>query len=73
MSEAGFYSYPHMIGLLGGERWRFLRKGADEALEVELGPSLTRDEVAERYGAEAASRSRADHKTVQLVLRPLPR
>jgi hypothetical protein len=73
LSDAGLYSYPHTIGLQGGERWRFLRKGSDEAFEVELGPSLTRDEVAERYGPEAASRSRADHKTVQLLLRPLPR
>jgi hypothetical protein len=73
LSEAGLYSYPHLIGLQGGERWRFLRKGSDEAFEVELGPSLTREEVAERYGPEAASRSRADHKTVQLFLRPLPR
>jgi hypothetical protein len=73
LSEAALYTYPHTTGLQGGERWCFLCKGSTEVFEVALGPSLTRDEVQQHYGREASARSRPEHRTVQLLLRPLPR
>jgi hypothetical protein len=73
LSEAALYTYQHTAGLQGGERWRFLCKGSTEAFEVAIGPSLTRDEVEEHYGRDAAARSRPEYKTLQLQLTSLPR
>lgn len=72
MSEAALYTYLHSAGLQGGERWRFVARGSNEAFEVTIGPSLTRQEVEEQYGREASVRSRSDYKTVQLLLTRLP-
>lgn len=72
MSEAALYTYQHSAGLQGGERWCFIARETNEAFEVAIGPSLTRQEVADQYGREAAARSRSDYRTVQLLLKPLP-
>lgn len=73
MSEAALYTYPHSAALQGGERWYFLTRGTDEVFEIAIGPSLTKQQVAEQYGSEASSRCRSDYKTVQLLLKRLPR
>lgn len=72
ISEAALYTYQHSAGLQGGERWRFVARGSNEAFEVTIGPPLTRQEVADQYGREASVRSRSDYKTVQLLLKRLP-
>ncbi|HWO21157.1 MAG TPA: hypothetical protein VNO30_20455 [Kofleriaceae bacterium] len=73
LSEAALYTYPHTFGLQGGEQWRFLCKDSNEIFEVAIGPFLTADEVARHYGPEALARSRPSYKTVQLLLKVLPR
>ena len=73
MSEAALYTYQHSAALQGGERWCFLARGTNEAFEIAIGPSLTKQQVAEQYGSEASSRCRTDYKTVQLLLKRLPR
>lgn len=72
MSEAALYTYSHSQGLSQGELWSFWVKETQEILEISLGASLSKTEVAAIYGREAAMRSRADHKTVQLRLRRKP-
>lgn len=72
LSEAALYTYRHSAGLQEGERWRFVARQTNEAFEVAIGPSLTRQEVMEQYGPEAGTRSRSDYKTVQLLLKRLP-
>jgi hypothetical protein len=73
MSEAALYTYQHSAALQAGERWCFLTRGTNEAFEIAIGPSLTKQQVAEQYGSEASSRCRSDSKTVQLLLKRLPR
>lgn len=73
MSEAALYTYQHSAGLQGGERWRFAARDSNDVFEVSWGPSLTRQAVSDQYGREAFERSRMDHKTVQLLLKRLPR
>lgn len=72
MSEAALHTYSHSQGLSQGELWSFWVKETQEILEISLGASLSKTEVAAIYGREAAMRSRADHKTVQLRLRRKP-
>lgn len=72
MSEAALYTYSHSQGLKQGELWRFWAKDTQEILEISLGASLSKTEVAVIYGREAAMRSRADSKTVQLQVRRKP-
>jgi hypothetical protein len=69
MSEAALYTYTHSFGLMGGESWRFVARNTNEVFEVSMGTLLTKQEVAVRYGREAALRSRPDYKTVQLLVR----
>lgn len=73
MSETALYTYQHSAALQGGERWCFLTRGTNEAFEIAIGPSLTKQQVAEQYGSEASSRCRSDDKIVQLLLKRLPR
>lgn len=72
MSDAALYTYQHSAGLQGGECWHFVTRESNEAFEVTIGPSLTKQEVADQYGREAGERSRSDYKTVQLLLKRLP-
>ena len=73
LSEAGRYTYAHSLGLLQHEPWRLAiwegtRVYVHEAAYAE---SLSPNEIASVYGAEAQGRARPDRPAVQLRLRRL--
>jgi hypothetical protein len=72
LSEAAVDTYAHAAGLRRGERWFFVagdeRRGR-AVHEARFAAPIARDQIAPRYGTEAASRARRDRPAMQLVLR----
>ncbi len=71
LSEAGVFTYSHSQGLQRGERWRFVvwAATAPTVFEVELGDPISYEDIKDRFGREAMSRSRPDRPTVTLKVR----
>ena len=74
LSELGRYTYRHTAGLIHGEKWRFvpIPEKADGAwptiFAVAYADSIAHQQIAARYGADAAARGRTDARAVQLRL-----
>lgn len=73
LSELGRYTYQHTSGLLLGEQWRFapvreVAGGWPVLFSVAYDEPLSRAEIVDRYGEDAAARARPDACAVQLRL-----
>lgn len=73
LSDAGAYTYRHSIGLLRGEKWRFVPRDTTgtpwpTVYAAELAARLAPSEVEPLYGVEAARRARPEYNAVQIRL-----
>src|SRR5262249_15542522 len=67
LSEAAIQTYTHIDGMKRGETWRFVTRSKPATVyRVNLGPSISRQQVAVAYSDDAAARARPDRPTVQL-------
>lgn len=69
MSEAAIDAYRHASGMRDGETWTFLTVVPVRRFAVRIAEPLpTVEDVAQRYGAEAAALVGPDRVTVQVRL-----